>query len=815
MSDFQTTTRNFNSLSVKDLLEARDQYHFQLINKSNVVGTAIGLYLVRNADPWPSANRSAPAKSAGARRPKPPRTFSNSSVRDYSWPCVLVLVDDWVDESGFGASQKYYPTDMVPKTLYLADGRAVPVCVVLVEPVVPDQPTVPSWYWSSPWFGAGYPLVVDRQGVTHHGTVGCLVSDGHTTYAVTNRHVCGAAGEPIFSLRDGRRVRIGRASDKQITRLDFNELYPDFVSKRTYVNLDVGLVEVDDLSDWTSVVHGLGPIGDLAELNTANIGLNLVNARVEAFGGTSGKLSGEIAALFYRYKSVAGYDYVADFLIAPATGQHQTQPGDSGTIWHLVGAPDTKTKARLRPLAVEWGGQALLGQTPSRQFRFAVATSLVNACRWLDVQLVRDIDTGVQPYWGQTGHYSIANFACSAVDNVKLKKLMQANVDRVSFASDSLDAKKISAALKEAKTNGGFIPLADVPDIVWKNLPSKMPGGRDTKPALHGSTGPEHPTHFADIDEPAADGVTLRARCIADPAQVDVDVWRAYYTSLGHADSTSRGLIPFRVWQFFDAMVAAIKEGRIDKFVCAAGLVAHYTGDACQPLHGSMNSDGYKDQPTTVTQHHKDGSSTEVTTLVGAGVHSTYETNMVDRFGPQLVAGIGKSLASANKPAAVGTGREVAVAIVQLMDRSATLLPPSDIIDTYVKAGAKNVKDVQTALWDQHGQQTIELMADGARVLAFVWQSAWTAGGGDTQFAPGALGPVDTDDLMTLYQDPKFVPSLDLDSIKPVLVEGAATAARKPAGGTPKRVKPATVAAKTRRPRAAAKVAKSRKPRKG
>ena len=33
---------NFASLSLKDLLEARDTYHYHLLSKANVVGTAVG-----------------------------------------------------------------------------------------------------------------------------------------------------------------------------------------------------------------------------------------------------------------------------------------------------------------------------------------------------------------------------------------------------------------------------------------------------------------------------------------------------------------------------------------------------------------------------------------------------------------------------------------------------------------------------------------------------------------------------------------------------------------------------------------------------
>jgi hypothetical protein len=44
---------DFASLSLKDLIEARDLYHFHLMNKANVVGTAVGLYLIRTKQEWP------------------------------------------------------------------------------------------------------------------------------------------------------------------------------------------------------------------------------------------------------------------------------------------------------------------------------------------------------------------------------------------------------------------------------------------------------------------------------------------------------------------------------------------------------------------------------------------------------------------------------------------------------------------------------------------------------------------------------------------------------------------------------------------
>jgi hypothetical protein len=76
------------------------------------------------------------------------------------------------------------------------------------------------------------------------------------------------------------------------------------------------------------------------------------------------------------------------------------------------------------------------------------------------------------------------------------------------------------------------------------------------------------------------------------------------------------------VWQFFDAMVDAARDKNVNRYLCAAGLLAHYVGDACQPLHGSVLADGFADQPTTVTVHHRDGTDEEKPSHVGAGVHS-------------------------------------------------------------------------------------------------------------------------------------------------------------------------------------------------
>jgi len=782
MLELEGASQDFASLSLKDLLEARDLYHFQLINKPNVIGTAVGRYLMR---------RSERDGDRAGKHKREPRTFENSEVRDASWPCVLVLVERWVDEDRFGGGgRELHPYDMVPNALHLPDGRTVPVCVVAVERAKPQPTHVPSWVWPENLLGPGFPVLVHRQGSEHRATVGALVTDGHTLYALTNRHVCGTKGERVYTMIRSRPVEIGRTSAKQVTRLPLGECYPDFPSRRTYVNLDVGLCEIAEASRWTSRPYGLPPAGAIAELNEANIRLRLVNAKVIAHGAASGPLEGRIMALFYRYKSVAGFDYVSDFLIAPTNGEG-TQPGDSGAVWHLV---PRDANELLRPMAIEWGGQAFATQGSS-QFRFALATSLSSACKQLDVDLVRGDDTGVQPYWGQTGHYDIATFACGQVTSLKLKRLMQANLDRISFAQNSLDAKDIAAAIKEAKQNHTFVPLADVPDVVWKNLPSKVPGGRDVQPAPHGSTGPEHPTHYADVDEPRKeDGKTLRQLCLEDDANIDPQFWRDFYTAQGHTASRSRGLVPFRVWQHFKAMVDAVQAGDIPRFVAAAGTASHYVGDACQPLHGSMYSDGFMDQPTTVEHHRREtGEAYETASNVGAGVHSAYESNMIDRFSAEIVDRVGPVIGHMPETFdPIRNGRDAARATLQLMERTAVRLPPSKLVQTFVEAGGKKNLAAYTALWNAWGDATVKTMADGARVLAWLWESAWSVADGD-RFGPSDLGAAKIEVLQHLYAgDPTFVPSLDLDHIDPALAEsdGSPREARRSRTGAVKKPSP-------------------------
>jgi hypothetical protein len=53
-------------------------------------------------------------------------------------------------------------------------------------------------------------------------------------------------------------------------------------------------------------------------------------------------------------------------------------------------------------------------------------------------------------------------------------------------------------------------------------------------------------------------------------------------------------------------------------------------------------------------------------------------------------------------------------------------------------------------------------MADGALTLAAIWQAAWDDGNGDS-IPSASLGPVDREDLVTLYTNREFLKAVNLE----------------------------------------------------
>jgi len=190
--------------------------------------------------------------------------------------------------------------------------------------------------------------------------------------------------------------------------------------------------------------------------------------------------------------------------------------------------------------------------------------------------------------------------------------------------------------------------------------------------------------------------------------------------------------------------------------VCGMGVMSHYIGDACQPLHGSMLSDGYRDRAAPGAKG-----------WPGRGVHSTFEDKMVDRFSAPLLAAIGPAAqggAGGPVPLIAG-GQDAAFAVVTLMDFSAKTIAPSELCDRYIALGGGTAKPVIQGLWDTFGPRTATLMGAGANTLAATWEAALAASG------VGLPAPETFSEqaLAAIYQDTAFVPSFALDDIGPHL----------------------------------------------
>ena len=107
-------------------------------------------------------------------------------------------------------------------------------------------------------------------------------------------------------------------------------------------NLDVGLVHISNIWQWDTAITGLGTIAPMFDFSADTASLDWIGLRVAANGAVSGQLTGEIRALFYRYATIGGREFVTDFLIGPSTSSNGsgttgaakpalTKPGDSGT----------------------------------------------------------------------------------------------------------------------------------------------------------------------------------------------------------------------------------------------------------------------------------------------------------------------------------------------------------------------------------------------------------------------------------------------------------------------------------------------------
>ena len=240
------------------------------------------------------------------------------------------------------------PESVVPAFLYLEDGRIVPVCVVKANQSTLPARTVDSSKLLADSLEGGSPIFVEAQGQRRMGSVGCIVSDGIDYFGLTNRHVAGNSGRDVKAVFNGIPSVVGvTESSLQLGERPFADVYQNFPGRNTVVHLDAGLVKITDVCKWRATVNGK-VIQDMIEFSADTASLDWIGFHVVAHGAVSGDIAGEIRALFYRYKSMGGREYISEFLIGSRTNsKHDEQngnpkrktPADSGPQTPLMTMP--------------------------------------------------------------------------------------------------------------------------------------------------------------------------------------------------------------------------------------------------------------------------------------------------------------------------------------------------------------------------------------------------------------------------------------------------------------------------------------------
>lgn len=759
-------TRAFSTLSIRDLLDAREAYHRQFSAMRNVIATAIGRYLIVDGDaciakPPEPKEESEPASDA------PARTFANSAIKPWSWPCVLVLVREWESSAALGDQG-------IPKFLYLPDGRVVPTCVVELRLDEEPRSAVSLHGNSSGTLAGGYQCFRESQGAEKTGTIACVVKKSGDYYALTNRHVVGPGDDAIYAAIRGRRELIGRADAAKVAELPFEAAFPEWRGIDSLVAIDAGLVHIEDASRWTAQVYGIGEIADTFDATSSTINLDLLGCPVRAFGGFSGSLEGEIKALFFRYKSIGGKDHVSDLLIGPKRDDLEaaaandrvfapspaSQPGDSGTLWFYdpplrgtAGEPPARgdRARRLTPIAMQWGGfRSTLRSGAGTGYSLAAFLSTV--CAALDVEVATDWRVGFSEYWGKIAHFAIGWKASELLPG-GLGKLMSANRNLIGFDDTTLGA---GAAFSVG--SGQFTPLADAPDYVL--VPDR---GRPN----------EGQQHYADIDFPLPWlGRSLLDESL-DKGNFSADFWLAQFSRLkAMGCGPEEGTLPFRVWQIWDEMAASLRKAgdrrSLLRFFVAAGLLAHYVGDASMPFHCSYLHHGrlpmveIDGSPYPVA--HSSDEYAAYSKTAEAKIHSVFDETIMEVDTSGALDAVNAALERSKAAGGIADGKRAAIAVLELMRSVRGACSPERIID--LDDPSLSPKKRADRLWNDETVRAavVSSLAGSVELLARIWKSVWDLSGAERTADAGSL--FTEKEVMELVRDRSFLPAMRLEELK-------------------------------------------------
>ncbi|XP_076937613.1 protein NARROW LEAF 1-like [Bidens hawaiensis] len=153
----------------------------------------------------------------------------------------------------------------------------------------------------------------------------------------------------------------------------------------TFVRADgafIPFAEDFNVSDVTTLVRGIGEIGEVKVIDLQSKVNSVVGQQVAKVGRSSGLTTGTIVAYALEYNDRKGTCFLTDFLVIGENQKTFDLEGDSGSLIILTG----EDREKPRPIGIIWGGTANRGRLKVKDGQSPQSwTSAVDLGRLLDV----------------------------------------------------------------------------------------------------------------------------------------------------------------------------------------------------------------------------------------------------------------------------------------------------------------------------------------------------------------------------------------------------------------------------------------------
>jgi hypothetical protein len=316
--------------------------------------------------------------------------FKHTKGRKTDSPSILIFVPKKIREAQLAEDQ------VIPKELEIhPDGEDTLYCKTDVvrggkAQVLGDPPPLdkPNREIVEKLRGGGVGLVGGAQiggynyaGRAYVGTIGCAVVDpDERTGLLTNEHVSGPVGRPIYFPEAGRK-EIGKTS-KSLNSVPDEVHYDGLVDEENAsIRVDCGVVRLSPEAA-SAAVPGLYEIGGLGEvLPVDRATMDVIGLDVISIGRSRGVQEGRVVAYAYEWRDEEDWSTYTDLLIIGVEpGGAFSFKGDSGKL--IV------TAAGSRPVALLWGGWQERLRSGFEQENWTYAIEVAKVLEYLDVRIL-------------------------------------------------------------------------------------------------------------------------------------------------------------------------------------------------------------------------------------------------------------------------------------------------------------------------------------------------------------------------------------------------------------------------------------------